>query len=87
MKKTILAVVAVSVLTVSAQAGGVWDMIKNTNSKGKLESVQYTLPVAGVDTRAYIVNVPDMKSTCFLTYSSQGIPAMDCKTHKEMEGK
>jgi len=40
--------------------------------------------VAGVNTRGYIMNIKDMKSICFLTYSSQGIPAMQCKTYKEI---
>jgi len=71
-------------LVVSLQAGGVWDMIKNSTSDGTLKTKQYTIQVAGTNTRGYVFNVPEMKSVCFITYSSQGIPAMQCKTYKEI---
>jgi len=86
MKKILVAIIALTVAMVtSASAGGVWDMIKNTQSDGTLESKQYTIEVAGVNTRGYVINVPDMKSVCFITYSEHGIPAMACKTYKEIE--
>ncbi len=80
MRKIILIVA----LVITANAGGVWDMIKNTSSDKVLETKQYSIDVAGVNVRGYSVNVPDLKSVCFITYSSQGIPAMQCKTYKEM---
>jgi len=80
MKKIIFA----AIVAISLQAGGIWDMVKNSSSKGTIKTKQYTLSVAGVDTRGYIMNIKDMKSICFLTYSSQGIPAMACKTYKEI---
>jgi len=80
MKKLIL----VAIIAASLQAGGIWDMIKNSSSIGTIPTKQYTISVAGVNTRGYIMNIKDMKSICFLTYSSQGIPAMQCKTYKEI---
>lgn len=80
MKKILL----VLVLAIALQAGGIWDMVKNSSSVGTLKTKQYTISVAGTDTRGYVMNVPEMKSICFLTYSSEGIPAMVCKTYKEI---
>lgn len=80
MKKILLA----AVIALSLQAGGIWDMMKNASSDGTLKTKQYTIEVSGTNTRGYIFNVPEMKSICFLTYSSQGIPAIVCKTYKEI---
>jgi len=80
MRKLIL----ITIVAIALQAGGLWDMVKNSSSVGTIPSKQYTISVAGVNTRGYVINVKDMKSICFLTYSSQGIPAMACKTYKEM---
>ena len=80
MKKLLL----IAIMAISLSAGGIWDMIKNSSSQGTLSSKQYTVNVAGVDTRGYVINIPDMKSICFITYSSHGIPAMVCKTYKEI---
>ena len=81
MKKLLL----IPVLALSLQAGGIWDMVKNLSSDGTIKTKQYTIEVSGTNTRAYVFNVPEMKSICFVTYSSQGIPAMQCKTYKEIE--
>ena len=81
MKKLLL----IPVLALSLQAGGIWDMVKNSSSDGTIKTKQYTIEVAGTNTRGYVFNVPEMKSICFVTYSSQGIPAMQCKTYKEIE--
>jgi len=80
MKKILLA----AVIALSLQAGGIWEMMKNSSSDGTLKTKQYTIEVSGTNTRGYIFNVPEMKSICFLTYSSQGSTAMVCKTHKEI---
>ena len=80
MKKIIL----IALIAIGLQAGGIWDMVKNSSSKGTIQSKQYTIEVAGVDTRGYILNIKDMQSICFLTYSSKGVPAMVCKTYKEI---
>jgi len=77
----------IALLTVAANAGDVWDMVKNASSDGTLQTKQYTIEVSGTNTRGYLINVPAMKSMIFLTYSSKGIPNMICKTYKEMEGK
>ncbi len=80
MKKLIL----IAIIAISANAGGIWDIVKNASSDGSLKTKQYTIEVAGTNTRGYIINVPGMKSVCFLTYSSKGSPVMVCKTYKEM---
>jgi len=83
--KQIITIAILAMLTVTANAGGVWDMVKNASSDGTLQTKQYTIEVSGTNTRGYVINVPDMKSMCFITYSSQGIPAMQCKTYMEMD--
>jgi hypothetical protein len=80
MKKLILIIT----LAIAANAGGVWDMLKNTSSDGTIQTKQYTISVSGTDTRGYVFNVPEMKSVCFITYSSKGNPAMQCKTYTQM---
>jgi len=80
MKKILL----VAILAMSLSAGGLWDMVKNSSSDGTLKTKQYTIEVAGTNTRGYVLNIPEMKSICFLTYSTQGIPAIACKTYKEI---
>ena len=79
--KTLLLAIA---LATFANAGGLWDMMKNSNSQGTIQTTQYTISVSGVDTRAYVFPVKEMDSVCILTYSSQGIPAINCKTMKEI---
>ena len=83
MKKLLI----VTLLAITVNAGNVWDMFKNTGSDGTLKTKQYTIEVSGVDTRGYVFNVPEMKSVCFITYSSKGIPAIACKTYKEIDTK
>ena len=83
--KLLNSIILAIIITISVHAGGLWDMIKNSSSDGTIKTKQYTLEVAGVDTRAYIFNVPEMKSICIVTYSSHGIPAISCKTYKEMK--
>jgi len=67
MKKILL----VAILAMSLSAGGLWDMVKNSSSDGTLKTKQYTIEVAGTNTRGYVLNIPEMKSICFLTYSTQ----------------
>lgn len=76
--------ILIALIAIGLQAGGIWDMVKNAGSKGTIKTKQYSISVAGVNTRGYVMNIKDMKSICFLTYSSQGFPAMVCKTYKEM---
>ncbi len=75
----------VLLLAATLQAGGVWDMVKNASSDGTLKTKQYTIEVSGTNVRGYVMNVPEMKSVCFITYSSEGFPAMACKTYKEID--
>lgn len=81
MKKLLL----IAALAIGAQAGGIWDMVKNTAADGKLTSKMYVIDTAGVDNRLYVVNVPDMKSICAITYGERGNLALHCKTYKEMD--
>jgi len=84
MKKIVFAVTAL-ILTSELYAGGIWDMVKNASSDGTIKTKQYTMEVAGVDTRAYVFYVKEMDSVCVQTYSSHGIPAISCKTMKEIK--
>ncbi len=65
-------------------AGNIWDIVKNQGSDGTIKTKQYEMEVAGVNTRAYVFTVKEMDSVCVLTYSTQGIPAINCKTRREM---
>ena len=83
--KRLITILILTLTVLSVQAGGLWDMVKNTGSAGTLKSKQYTIEVAGTNTRAYVFEVPEMNSICFITYSSKGVPAMVCKTRSEMK--
>lgn len=83
--KKLLAITALSLTTLSAQAGGLLDVLKNAGSSGQLKTKQYEIEVAGVNTRAYVFEVTEMNSICIITYSSKGIPAIACKTKSEMK--
>jgi len=74
----------VGLIIISAQAGGIWDMVKNVSSDGNLKTKQYTLEVSGTNTRLYVTYIKEMNSFCAITYSSKGIPAIACKTKKEI---
>lgn len=71
-------------LTSAVFARGLWDMAKNLSSDGNIKTKQYTLEVSGTNTRGYVFEVPEMRSICFITYSSIGIPAIACKTYREI---
>ena len=79
--------ILIALIAITANAGGLWSVIKNASSDGTIKTKQYTIEVSGVDTRGYIMEIPEMKSICFITYSSSGFPAMVCKTYKELGGK
>ncbi len=80
--KKIIALISVSVML---QAGGLWSMVKNLNSAGKIETKQYTIEVSGTNIRGYIFNVPQMKSICISVWGSHGDShQLVCKTYKEI---
>jgi len=66
-----------------AAAGGIWDMIKNSSSNGKIETKQYTIEVAGTNIRGYVYDVPEMKSICWNVFTDR-TQQLDCKTYNEM---
>jgi len=66
-----------------ANAGGLWDMVKNASSDGEIQTKQYTVEVSGTDIRGYVYEVPEMKSFCWSTFT-QNAHQTTCKTYKEM---
>ena len=75
----------IALVAITANAGGIWSMIKNSNSDGTLQAKQYTIEVSGADIRGYILNVPEMKSVCFSVWGSgSSSHQLVCKTYKEM---
>lgn len=87
MKKFIITMFITTLLAMSASAGGLWSMVKNTNSEGTIETKQYTIEVSGTDIRAYVFNVPAMKSICISAWGSTGAShQLQCKTYKEIGG-
>lgn len=79
MKKLILLIG----LALTANAGGIWDMIKNTQSDGTIKTKQYTIDAYDVDIRGYVYDVPEMKSICWQVFS-RGTHRLECKTYKEI---
>lgn len=86
MKKFILCLLFVLLSVPSAFAGGLWDMVKNSDLT-PLKSKAYQLEVEGVNTRVYVFDVPEMTSICTITYGDETSSQMVCKTYKEMGGK
>ena len=75
----------VVLLAITAQAGGLWDMVKNNSSDGTIKTKQYTIEVSGTDIRGYVMEVPEMKSVCISVWGSNSSShQLVCKTYKEM---
>jgi hypothetical protein len=83
MKKTMLCVLILLFSVSSAFAGGIWDMVKNSDLT-VLKSRGYQLEVKGVNTRVYVFEVKEMKSVCTISYGDSSSSQMVCKTYKEM---
>ena len=79
MKKLLL----IAIIAISLSADGLWGTVKNSSSISTLNSKQYAISSIGARIKGYVINVPEMKSICFIIYSSHGIP-MVCKTYKEI---
>ena len=83
MKKLVVLVLAIVMFASSAFAGGIWDMVKNSDLTA-LKAKAYQLEVKGVNTRVYVFEVPEMHSVCTITYGDESSSQMECKTYKEM---
>ena len=76
-----------TLIVVSANAGGLWDIVKNTNGE-YTQSKQYTVEVSGTNIRAYVFDVPAMKSICVSAWGSDSSSQqLECKTYKEIGEK
>lgn len=84
MKKTIVAALTgISILLASsAYAGGLWSMAKNVGLE-KLNTKAYAIDVAGVDIRAYVFKVPEMRSVCISVWGENN-QQLECKTYEEL---
>ena len=85
MKKVIMIVLLLTLVSSNAFAGSVWGLIKNSGLEER-KSKGFTVEVKGVDIRAYVFDVPEMKSVCISTWGD-GTQQLECKTYKEMELK
>lgn len=89
MKKTkfalMAAILGLSVST-SSYAGGIWDLVKNSHSDGKIETKQYTIEVAGTNIRGYVYDVPEMASICISVWGEHSSShQLECKTYDEIQ--
>ncbi len=83
MKKLLL----ILAVTIAANAGGIWDTLKNSSSDGIIKIKQYTIEVSGTTIQGHIFDVPTMKSICISTsLGKQSSHQLECKTYKEIEG-
>lgn len=79
MKYVLLALACA--LPLSANA----NLLKNMMSDETLDTKQYEIEVSGENARGYVVNVPEMKSVCFIVWGSEPeAMQLECKTYKEM---
>lgn len=82
-KKLICTLTGLSILFASnVYAGGLWSMAKNAGLE-KLGSKAYVIDVVGVDIRAYVFKVPEMKSVCISVWGENS-QQLECKTYKEL---
>lgn len=82
MKKILLLLAIAVLFSTPALAGSIWGMIKNTGGEDR-EAKQITIEVRGVNIRAYIFDVPEMKSMCISAWGD-GEHQLECKTYKEI---
>lgn len=86
MKKLFLMLVLMFIFTFTFSnqtfAGSIWGLIKNSGSE-QIETNFYTIKVKGVNVRAYVFEVPEMKSICISVWGD-GVQQLECKTYKEM---
>jgi len=84
MKKIMvsLLIMAMVMVPVSAFSGGIWGMIKNTGLD-KLQSKPYVIEVQGVNIRAYVFEIKEMRSVCVSVWGDSS-QSLHCKTYKEI---
>lgn len=84
MKKLIITTITgVSLLiTSNLYAGSLWSLAKNAGLE-KRKSKAFVIDVKGVDIRAYVFDVPEMKSICINTWGDNN-QQLECKTYKEI---
>ena len=71
-----------SIMPNDANAGGIWGMIKNAGMETR-EAKMFQVEVKGVNLRAYVFDVPEMKSICINTWGDNN-QQLECKTYKEI---
>ena len=84
MKRIVIGLVALAMLVVpmTASAGSIWGLVKNSGLKD-LPANGYTIEVKGVNIRAYVFEVKEMKSVCISVWGD-GSQTLQCKTYKEI---
>ena len=82
MKKLIMLLVFGTMISASVYAGGLWSIIKNTGIETRHPKT-FTIEVEGVNIRAYVFDVPEMKSVCINIWG-EDLQTLECKTYKEM---
>lgn len=81
MKTLLLAIT----LAASLQASSLWSLAKNAGME-TIPSKPYQIEVSGTNIRAYVFDVPSMKSVCISVWGGdRDVHTLDCKTYKEME--
>jgi len=85
MKKLLTSLTLTSVLAISANASGLWSLVKNTGLE-TIQSKPYQIEVQGTNLRAYVFEVKPMKSVCISVWGGdRDVHTLECKTYKEME--
>ena len=85
MKKLLTSLTLTSVLAISANASGLWSLVKNSGLE-TIQSKPYQIEVQGTNLRAYVFEVKPMKSVCISVWGGdRDVHTLECKTYKEME--
>ena len=84
MKKVIIGLMALMMIIMPGYAfsGGLWSMVKNSGLEN-IKTKPYAIEVKGTNIRAYIFEVPEMKSICISVWGSD-TQTLQCKTYKEI---
>lgn len=82
MKKIIMMFLMLFMMASTVQAGGIWSLIKNTGLETR-QPKTFTIEVEGVNIRAYVFDVPEMKSICINVWG-EDLQTLECKTYKEI---
>ncbi len=83
MKKLVI-ILFVAALTVSANASGLWSLVKNSGLE-TIDSKPYQIEVQGTNIRAYVFEVKPMDSVCISVWGGdRDVHTLECKTYKEI---